>query len=236
MIKVTFADNRPFFTVKFYEKTVFIPSPSGNLMNGTDVLNRLQWNSAQGFWEPVSDSSAIYYVLTRTNTYADVAAALRFTLEAGLPSYPVKGVLRTLGFAWDAVPGPVLEPFSLNVGFSNSSFREGDQSRHIWNVWPDGGDAPFAWVLSPSHTDYIDSFSLKYEYTPPEPAFLPVTPDQNDLVVQRDFVRINGVPFDAASVQVIGPRPDRGSDFPNGSITLSYTNPPAPTTTIEEII
>ena len=160
--------------------------PGGSLPDGSTIRNRLLWDGSA--WSPVSSEGRVYYLITRTNSFDDAKEAILHLLTEGITQYPA---LVQLGD---------LEAFSSSINYNE--FREsGIAFRQILNVWPQGETSPYIWVLAPNYRNSIQNYTAEY--------FTPIgTPiAQNDFVTMRNWGRIDGVPYDAAIVQITGDRP-----------------------------
>ena len=191
-------------------------SSGGSLPAGSTVLDTIQWDASSNAWAAVSSTTLIIYALTRANTFVSIREALVFALSLAADTYPLRGAIVSSPRLW-----------SVGKGYSEDTFSEDSTNNRISNVWPTGGTAPYAWVLTPANTDYIDDFSFTYRTSA-------ATHAQVALVVQRDYLRINHVPYDVAKVQVVGDRPVRGHGK-WGSLVFNYAEPAPPASTVVKI-
>ena len=202
--------------------TSVVAIPGEGLPLGSDVLTDIRWDAANAEWEAVSSETTIYMGLTRDVTLARVSAAVLYALDNGLQIYPPTADI--------SVPA---EEFSVSQRGASARWAENTQSAYINHVWPSGGPAPYVWVLTPAHTDWIDDFVTRYEDWS--------TGARVDrdfvLAVDRDEWRINGVPYDMASAQVPGARPPaRTPGAPNrGYIPMWYVAPAVPSSSFVAI-
>ena len=183
-----------------------VPGKNANLPSGTAVRTGLKWDSVNGVWESVSTITTVYYALTRENTFASLQEALLHALGTEGTSYPPYGP-----YADDVV----LNPWSTAEGYSYNVFEDTETTHKITNVWPENGEAPYAWVISPASEDWIPNFKTRYGENG-------AIVDMPDMVVRRDFMRINGTPYDVSSVQLTGTRPPHDS---GSQMQLIYTSP-----------
>lgn len=190
---------------------------AAGLPQGSAALNRLQFNPTAGAWEAVGDVTTVYYALTRTGDGAELVEAIQYGLDNDGRSFPESG----------DVTGALA--FSITYGQSTGTFAETETTNRINNVWQDGGPAPFVWTCAPAHIDVIAGFGFEYTRDGTD------IPNQPALQVARDFVRIGGVPYDAAFGQVVGDRPPEMSDTRRGNIRVRYTAPLQPPLVVELI-
>ena len=200
--------------------------PSGlALPRGSEARNELQWNTGTEEWDAVASVETVYGGLTRAADFASIKTALLHLFEQGGTKFPAARTTTT-------------EPFSASIG-TRPSFSESDQSHQIFNVWLDGGDAPFAWVLTPAQTDWVDGFWLRYERKEEAISFLPIQHDVRPLSnVVRDFLEVNGAPYDLGYAEVPAERPaETGTaDNDRASINLIYTAPAQTANEITEVV
>ena len=190
---------------------------AAGLPPGSAVLNRLQFNPTADAWQAVSDVTTVYYALTRTGAGAELVEAIQYGLDNSGRGFPASGdATRTLAF-------------SIVYGSSSGVFADTASTNRINNVWLDGAPAPFVWACAPGHTGWIEGYG--FTYTREGTAI----PNQPALQVARDFVRIGGVPYDAAFGQVVGERPPETGGGQFGNIRVSYTTPPQPALMVELI-
>ena len=181
------------------------------IMAGSTVLDEIAWdpdaNSGIGAWVPVSSEDDLYFALTRQDTYASIAEAIEYVLDNLGSRYPAFGS-----------QGSTLEAFSV-VDNRLGPLNENLNDQQINNVWPDGGPAPFAWILAPNAQDWINNFLFHYSAQPG------VTVTRVPDVAQENKIKINGVPYDWARVELDGlSRPlDEGSF--RGQLYATYVQP-----------
>ena len=184
---------------------------------GSAVARQIRFNPDTDRWEAISDVRTVYGVLVPQPSPALVIPALLAGLQTGTT---------TQG-----------EGFSFRQS-SRPSFQENSQSGAILNVWTVEEQPPYIIVLTPNAVNWVDDFNAVYEYTPPDPEFLPVRLELTETV-ERNKIRINGTNYDWSYARIpIGiPQPEH-TDSKSGHIIYSYTLPPAtPTeTTVEEIL
>lgn len=202
------------------------PTPPGpqdglELPVGTALRDALQWSVSDGRWIAVSEVSAVYYALTRENTFGSLQEALLFSLTRAGTAYPPN---------YAPLPdGETAEAFSVLEGFAYNRFREGyydGASGQISNVWPpDATDNPSLWVLAPARTEWVHNFSSSYNLR--EPVLEVIT--QGAFRIRLNFVVIDGVEFDAGDAEVLGDPPAADS---KANIDVIYSSPPNIDTTI----
>ena len=194
----------------FADETVGLPQ-------GSAALNRVQYNPDTGAWEAVSTTTTVFYVLTRTGDGAELVEAIEYGLGNDGRSFPENNdSTRTLAF-------------TIIYGFSTGTFQETEDTSRINNVWQDGAPAPFVWACAPSHTRWITGYGFVYTRDGVD------IPNQPALQVARKFIRIGGVPYDAAFGQVVGDRPPPFTGERPGNIRVSYTAPLQPPVVVELI-
>lgn len=194
----------------------FVDDAAG-LPPGSAVLNRLQFNPIADAWQAVSDVTTLYFALTRTGDGAELVEAIQYGLNNDGRTFPESG---------DATR---MLAFTITYGQSTGTFAETETTKRINNVWQDGAPAPFVWACAPGHTGWINGFGFEYTREGTD------IPNQPAMQVARDFVRIGGVPYDAAFAQVVGDRPPDMSDTRAGNIRVSYTAPLQPPLVVELI-
>ena len=186
------------------------------LPTGTAELNTLQWDVIAGAGDAVSDSSFTAVALTRDDDGTQLRDALLYAFDNSGSVFPPFGDSSgALMFSVSISSGT--RKFAENVPFHNQ----------INNVWPEAGPRPYMWIISPSHTDWIDGYSVRYGFTGGG------TYTQDAMTVTRDFIIIDGVRFDAARVQLTGARSGSGD---RGSAEIRYAEPPSTETTVIELV
>ena len=174
-------------------------------VNGeSEASNTIRFTN--GGWQAVSLKDDIYIILTRENTFAALQAVLVGGLNSNQGSYihtSPDGHFRT---------------------FRNQSIflRYSDT---LATMWPDGGSAPYYWVVSPTHFHYI-------------PALFPIISEwiggsqtnYDSLTFTRTTwtITINGVAYETANYHVsdsVSRPPD--TDTGNGVIMSTAYRPQA---------
>ena len=185
------------------------------LPTGTAAATGIKWSETSQRWEALSTETTIYYAITRAAAYASIAEAILHALNTEGNRYPPPN---------DRVTA--FEPWTTREGYAYNVLGESERDIAITNVWTDGGAAPYAWVLSPASEDWIDNFTIVYRANG-------VAVAQPAITVERDFMRINGTPYDAGYLQLAGDRPN-ATGSPGSSVVPTYNKPAEAAATVEQ--
>ena len=138
-------------------------------------------------WRAVNVATDSYLAMTRTNTYADLAAV---ALAAGIDGGQTVE-LPALGAVWRV--GARFTGFFKTPGTGPS----------LDNVWPMGAAGPFVWLILPTFHNWLKDFRLTlYTQTGYNATSVSETFPALDWVVPTWSILIDGVPFEVAYYQV----------------------------------
>ena len=189
--------------------------PGGPLLAPGDARHpALAWDSVLQAWAPTATTRYSLLGITRSRSYAAIAACVQHQLDNGNRQFP------PYGQSYD----PSWEPFAYAQALS---LVHGDGSEPLYAPWEDGGDAPYAWMLFTHWQGYAPNYDIEYS---------PATADPNAVygnrtalpdTVELNFLRIGGVAFDLvrSNGRLPGGRPvaDEYAQF-----FSKYTAPAAP--------
>ena len=109
---------------------------------GSAVRSRLQWHVIDG-WVPVSDAITQFLIVTRTDSFANLQAALVAHLTAGGNENYLAGI--------PAFVSTRLTSYA-SIGGGNTSGNDAP----LADLWPLAGDPPFVWFASPSPFERLE--------------------------------------------------------------------------------
>ena len=194
--------------------------------DGSASLDQLRWNDTIRSWEAHSGTTQTFGVLTPTVNDQTVVDAINHWFEnTGSRFFTADFGVWSL---WYQAPP-----------------KEATTMPDITTIWPDGGPAPYMWILTPNHTDWIgyipagetglvSNYAIRYwtnnDVVAPIGAMAHA---QGMMEVVRSYIRINGTSYDIARVQIVGPRPDTLAQRTTTSTpwaTLHFTHTAPPTT------
>ena len=121
-------------------------------MPGNDARTALKWLDSSG-WTPVSDTTTQYLIVTRTDAYATLAAALVAHLTAGGSEN-----------ALPAIPAFVSARFSSYA--SIGGVDTGGNDALLSDLWPAGAAAPFVWLVTPTAHDWLERSRVNVSVRP----------------------------------------------------------------------
>ena len=189
---------------------------------GSDALDRLQWNSATG-WTPVSAVSVQYLVVTRSDDFQTLQAALVGLLtlggnEAAQPNIPA---FVTTRFFTLAVVGGV-------------NTRGNDAL--LSDLWPTGERPPFVWLVTPHAFSWLQRSRVTIS-TVVDNRSEGIEVESNIRFGRLPYrVEIDGVPFEVGRYRTSLARPVDASATPDEAAlryeyAFSAPDPETPTVT-----